>query len=143
MKHLFWRGPEWNSAAGAQHLWRLKKTQALQELTWSVLRRWSSFEIRRGCPTRRLEVLNAPRRTYRLPPLPPTSAAPDDSMIGCLSALRVDLLPLKDETQTWHPGRLGFLDARFQIVSQISYVFYNSMDLGDFYSFIIDVHRRS
>ena len=26
VKHVFWRGPEWNSAAGAVHLWQPRKT---------------------------------------------------------------------------------------------------------------------
>ena len=60
--------------------------QVLKELTFSVLE-----DVSRGLstrvPTRRLEVLKAPRRIYRLPPLPPTHLAFDESMFWIQSAL--------------------------------------------------------
>ena len=46
--------------------------QAPKELTVSVLEDLSRENSTSGLPTRRPEVLNAPRRIYRLPPLPPT-----------------------------------------------------------------------
>ena len=55
--------------------------QAPKELTLSVLEDVSRGLSTRG-PTRRLEVLKAPRRIYRLPPLPPTHLAFDESMFG-------------------------------------------------------------
>ena len=91
---MFWRGPEWLSAAGAQGSGNLVKqrfgkqscgftwvlgtfarswwVQARKELTLSVLEDVSRGLSTSGHPTRRLEVLKAPRRIYRLPPLPPT-----------------------------------------------------------------------
>ena len=51
-----------------------------KELTLSVLEDVSRRKFDEAYPTRRLEVLKAPRRIYRLPPLPPTSPTLDDSM---------------------------------------------------------------
>ena len=51
-------------------------------MTLSVLEDVSRGLSTSGLPTRRLEVLKAPRRIYRLPPLPPTHLAFDESMFG-------------------------------------------------------------
>ena len=56
--------------------------QAHKELTLSVLEDVSRVLSTR-VPTRRLEVLKAPRRICRLPPLPPISSALDASMERC------------------------------------------------------------
>ena len=49
----------------------MRGVQARKELTLSVLEDVSRGLSTSGRPTRRLEVLKAPRRIYRLPPLPP------------------------------------------------------------------------
>ena len=46
---------------------------------------------------------------YKQPQLSPTSQALADPMIGCQNALRVELLSLSAETQTWRAWRLRFL----------------------------------
>ena len=64
----------------------MRWVQVAKELTLSVLEDVSRRKFDEAYPTRRLEVLKAPRRIYRLPPLPPTSPALDASMIRCSSA---------------------------------------------------------
>ena len=60
----------------------MRWVQARKDLTLSVLEDVSRGLSTSGHPTRRLEVLKAPRRIYRLPPLPPTHLAFDESMFG-------------------------------------------------------------
>ena len=85
----------------------MRWVQAPKELTLSVLKDVSRRISRNGLPTRRQEVLKAPRRIYRLPPLPPTSPARDVSKM--LERFADAIVALGIEIQTSHVCRLGFL----------------------------------